>query len=95
MADFTTRVVLHGKHHDHPNYDKLHDAMERAGFSRLIQGENNVWYHLPPAEYRIRANMTASEVANVAQAVANSVDVWNGVFVTEGSSCAWNGLTQA
>ncbi|MGK8887536.1 hypothetical protein [Burkholderia gladioli] len=95
MAHFITRVVLHGKNHDHPNYKTLHDAMEAAGFSRKIKDEETgKWYHLPPAEYSIFANATRFSIRDKAVAIADKVDIANGVLVTEGA-CTWDNLLPA
>ncbi|WP_186033490.1 DUF2622 domain-containing protein [Burkholderia gladioli] len=95
MAHFMTRVVLHGKNHDHPDYNTLHNAMEQAGFSRQIKDETNgKWYHLPPAEYSIFANAPIGDILKRAVAVADKVTMANGVLVTEGF-CTWDTLLPA
>lgn len=47
MASFTTRVELHDGDAD---YDNLHEAMERKGFLRHVEGTKGT-YRLPDAEY--------------------------------------------
>src|SRR4051794_38941555 len=49
MAKYQVRVELYGV----KNYDALHKAMEKAGFSRKIKNGTGTWYHLPDAEYTI------------------------------------------
>lgn len=43
MAYFIVRVELHGER----DYTKLHEAMERFGFSRNIKGSDGKHYRLP------------------------------------------------
>ncbi|QTP32602.1 MULTISPECIES: DUF2622 domain-containing protein [Burkholderia] len=95
MAKFTTRVVLHGvEESDTETYDKLHEAMEKAGFLRKIFGSDDKWYDLPPAEYNLDADLTCAAVRDKARAAANSVWKDNGVLTTEGVR-QWIGLKPA
>lgn len=96
MNNYLVRVILHGKHYDHSDFNILFSAMKEAGYSNLIKGESNerhtgVW-KLPPAEYHI---CSADEISSIRQAVktiANSVDSNNAVFVTDYFHAAWDGL---
>ena len=49
MSQFTVRVELHGA--QWVDYETLHAAMERQGFSRVIKGPDGRTYQLPSAEY--------------------------------------------
>jgi hypothetical protein len=49
MANFMTRVELHGVRHDSEIYERLHAAMEKAGFSRQIESADGMRFHLAPA----------------------------------------------
>ncbi len=49
MGFFVTRVELHVA--DPSDYETLHTAMEKAGFSRTIAFTNGNVYFLPTAEY--------------------------------------------
>ena len=40
MAQFTVRIELHEA--QRADYETLHAAMERRGFSRLITGDNGI-----------------------------------------------------
>jgi hypothetical protein len=91
MASFMTRVELHGVKHDSEIYDKLHVAMEKAGFSRQIQGSDGTVYHLPPAQYWASGNYTLEFVRDTAAKVSAGVWQNRAVLVTEGLS-AWSGL---
>jgi hypothetical protein len=92
MAQFTVRVELHDA--KWADYEALHKAMERQGFSRLIMADDGRRYHLPWAEYDRNANLTSSQVRDIARAAANSTGKQNAVLVTETVSRAWIGLPQ-
>ncbi|SRR5713101_981138 len=65
MAQFTVRIELHDA--QWADYDTLHAAMERQGFSRLITADDGRRYQLPLAEYDSTANLTSSRVLEIAQ----------------------------
>ena len=52
MAASTTRVELHDA--SSSDYNKLHDEMEKEGFTRTWKTDNGSVYHLPTAEYDFR-----------------------------------------
>ena len=66
MADFVTRIELHSAVSG--DYDRLHQSMERAGFSRTVSG-----HHLPTAEYWLVSNLSVDQVREKAKAAAASV----------------------
>ncbi len=79
MASFTTRVELHdGTYQD---YETLHAAMEREGFSRLIRSDSGQWYHLPTAEYDRSGNLTREQVIESAKRAASTT--------RKSYACAW------
>jgi hypothetical protein len=81
MANFTTRVELHQANSQ--DYDMLHAAMQREGFSRNISSTDGRWYQLPTAEYDCGGTFTIEHVQNCALAAAKSTGKAHGVFVTE------------
>lgn len=91
MARFTVRVELHGA--DEDDYDLLHERMERAGFSRQIEGGDGKLYHLPPAEYDFQGQETIEQVRTKAHEVARTVRQRPAILVTQGSR-AWSGLDE-
>jgi hypothetical protein len=91
MAQFTVRIELHEA--QWADYDTLHAAMERQGFSRLIASDDGRTFQLPWAEYNGTANLTSSEIRDIAQDVANTTGKKNSVLVTEANSRAWSGLS--
>jgi hypothetical protein len=93
MAQFTVRIELHNA--QWADYDKLHAAMERSGFSRHITGRDGHTVQLPLAEYNGTANLNSSEVRDIAQEVANTTGKRNSVLVTEARGRAWSGLSPA
>jgi len=91
MAGFTVRIELHNA--SGADYEKLHTAMEGAGFSRTIKGSDGVLYHLPTAEYRYASlSEDVGTVRTKANNVAKLVKTDPGVFVTQGDIAAWVGL---
>ncbi|RQZ40052.1 DUF2622 domain-containing protein [Burkholderia sp. Bp9099] len=91
MASFTTRVELHDENAD---YDDLHEAMKKRGFSRTIVGRNGT-YHLPNAEYDYESGSeTAEDVRKKASEAAATVTKNHGVLVTEVTRRVWLGLTE-
>lgn len=94
MAQFTTRVLLNG-YPSPENYEKLHKAMKRRGFSRVIKSDDGDYYWLPNAEYDRQANVTRSQVLADAKAAADSVSTSNEILVTESGGRTWRGLKKA
>jgi len=92
MARFIARVELHGA--SWQDYDKLHAAMEAAGFSRTITGDNGVTFHLPTAEYEIFSAGTSEQVLEIVKAAANQVGKKYGAIVTKANGQSWVGLPQ-
>jgi hypothetical protein len=92
MAGFTTRVELHYANAE--DYQKLHEAMKKQGFSRTINGDNGITYHLPTAEYLYYGEITASSVVDKAKVAAGSVKNSYEVLVTEAVRWNWYGLKQ-
>jgi hypothetical protein len=93
MAQFTVRIELHEA--QWADYETLHAAMQRQGFSRLITGDDGRTYDMPWAEYDGTANLSSMQVLGVARQAANSTGKNNSVFVTEAKSRAWSGLPVA
>jgi hypothetical protein len=91
MAQFTVRVELHQAEWE--DYETLHSAMEQSGFSRLITGDNGTTYQLPLAEYNATANLTSSQVLDIARAAANTTGKQNAVLVSQAISRSWIGLS--
>ena len=90
MAAFTTRVELHGA--SYADYETLHAAMGLEGFSRIIQGSDGVWYHLPTAEYVINANLTGAQVLANAQRAAGTTGKAYSILVSHVTAWNWIGL---
>ena len=92
MPKFTTRVELHDA--QPKDYENLHAAMEKKGFSRTITDKDGVVYHLPPAEYNYEttSNLSAADVRDKADAAASSVWKSFGIITTKSESRAWQGL---
>ncbi len=87
---YTTRVELHYASDD--DYESLHDAMRREGFSRQITSGDGVRYHLPTAEYNYEGSRTRSEILDAAKRAANATGLKFAVLVTESDGRSWSGL---
>jgi hypothetical protein len=90
MANYTTRVELHNAAYS--DYENLHAAMEKVGFSRIIAADDGTRYQLPTAEYDRSTALTCEQVLNQAKVAANSTGKGNAVLVTETTRRMWNGL---
>jgi hypothetical protein len=90
MAQFTVRVELHQA--TLAEYELLHRAMEKQGFSRFITADDGQTYHMPWAEYNGSGNLDSTQVRDIARAAANTTGKNNTVFVTEAQARAWVGL---
>lgn len=93
MARFTTRVELHNA--DEDDYEKLHAAMGKEGFSKTIVSSDGITYHLPTAEYDREGNLTRDQVLESAKRAANKTGCTHGVLVTESNGRTWKGLEKA
>jgi hypothetical protein len=91
MASFTIRVELH--YATEADYQTLHSAMERAGFSRFITSDNGAVYHLPLAEYNREGNLTRTQVLDSAKTAAGLTRKTFAVLVSETCARTWFGLT--
>jgi hypothetical protein len=90
MSHFTVRIELH--HAEWADYEVLHAAMQRQGFSRQITSDGGQRYCMPWAEYNGSAVLSSMQVLSIAQTAANSTGKKNAVLVTEAKSRAWAGL---
>jgi hypothetical protein len=93
MAQFTVRIELHEA--AWADYEALHAAIARQGFSRLITGDDGRTYHLPWAEYNGAGNLSSVQVRQIAKAAADGTGKQSAVLVTEAHNRAWVGLEVA
>jgi hypothetical protein len=68
MADFYTRVELHGGFLE--EYEQLDQEMELRGFSRTVKGGDGKAYYLPSGMYHISGDLKTSMALDLAQAAA-------------------------
>jgi hypothetical protein len=90
MARFTIRVELHAA--SYSDYETLHAAMERRGFSRHITSDDGKTYQLPTAEYDKRGEFTLQQVLDSAKAAATETGKTYAILVTLAESRTWVGL---
>lgn len=90
---FTIRVELFDTNDGtSEEYDILHKAMEAAGFSRTIVGNDGVKYHLPPAEYNVVGEFTPENVRQAACDAAAKTGKKYSVLVTPSDGRYWQNL---
>jgi len=87
MRTFQIRVELHGARRS-DQYTALHQKMYQYGALMIIQGKDDVYYGLPPAEYRISSSPKVSwdicsDVATIASSVTDPGDASPSVVVSE------------
>jgi hypothetical protein len=92
MAQFITRVELHGVYHDDNSYQTLHEFMGKAGFKRTIKASDGLLYHLLTAEYSIEGYLTIDKVLQAASLAASLTTKKHSVFVSEIKQASWEGL---
>ena len=91
MASFTTRVELHNAASS--DYNKLHDEMEKEGFTRTWKTDNGSVYHLPTAEYDFRGEKEKDDVLELAKKAAKRVKPSFEIFVTKSAGRTSYNLT--
>lgn len=91
MEKFTTRVELHNIEGG-ALYEKLHEEMEKEGFSRIIKDNEGIKYHLPNAEYNKIGDFTREQVLNSAKRACNKVIDDYSILVTESNGRTWHNL---
>lgn len=73
MSLFLTRIELHNAIFP-DDYDVLHKAITKKGFSHNIKADDGTVFELPTAEYLFNnTNVTVEEVYNLAIQAANTV----------------------
>ena len=92
MARFTTRVELHDAK-TWADYDKLHAAMRKQGFTQTIETKGKIT-HLPSAEYNRIGTLTKEQVLESAKGAAASTGHKFSVLVTESSGRTWYNLPE-
>ena len=85
MANFLTRVELHGAKHGDGSYDTLHAEMAKRGFLRTIPTADRL-RKLPTAEYFYSGSSSAKNVWTSAKAAANATGNTSEVISAEMAS---------
>lgn len=81
---------LHGER----DYNKLHETMERSGFSRRIKGSDGKVYRLPTGQYRVESTrIDRAAVLRKAKLLAALTLKKASITVTEGRT-SWSGLEE-
>ncbi|WP_318393550.1 type V toxin-antitoxin system endoribonuclease antitoxin GhoS [Enterobacter sp.] len=82
MSRYTVRVELHQNRDD--DYEKLHEQMLKAGFTKTITADvSGNTYDLPDAEYNYTSEENKEEVANKAYEIANRIRRKPSILVTK------------
>ena len=93
MSYYVTRVELH--YATYEDYENLHAAMQTAGFSRFIVGDDGQTYRLATAEYVITGDYDVAAVREAAAKAAALTGKAFAVIVTRGANVSWQGLAAA
>jgi hypothetical protein len=91
MSKYTVRVELHDYADEH-DYETLHAAMSREGFSRYIVDAAGTRYHLPLAEYNCDLEYDRNEVLDQVKRAAEKVGKRYSILVTKSAGRSWHGL---
>jgi len=99
MAYFIVRVELHELNSKQKptweDYERLHAAMQKSNYYRVINGDNGNWYHMPHATYSATSGTSSkAQILENVKAVVQTVWSKAGKLVTEGPS-TWDGLIPA
>lgn len=96
MANFTTRVELHGTTATE-DYEKLNEEMAKQGFRRRVQMPGQPVYQLPTGEYNYNEDFTtASHVLELAKTAATIIGKEFSVLVTKAEgNREWHNLEVA
>lgn len=95
MADFTTRIELHGATDN--DYATLHRRMEEKGFTRWLSGTdaygNAGRWAMPTAEYDlVSSTLDCAGVRQRAKEIAEGVKSGGWVLVTQVATRSWSTL---
>jgi len=91
MSSFTVRIELHSEVYS--DFELLHSAMQKEGFSRLITSDDGITYHLPRAEYDIYTSKNRSVVLEAVKRAVAITRKTAEILVTESAGRTWSGLT--
>ncbi len=80
--DCVVRVELKG-YATEMEYQKLHQEMSKRGFSRMIRGNDNRNYTLPPAEY-YAPNVDSARACQIGREAAMATGKSHEVIATSG-----------
>jgi Endoribonuclease GhoS len=90
MPQYICRVELHDAVWS--DYNKLHEAMKREGFSQTIAADDGAIYELPPAEYNYVGQENRVQVLEKVKRTARTVKPSFAALVTQSNGINWFGL---
>lgn len=94
MANYLARVELHSATYD--DYEVLHAAMQRKGFSRTIASDGRVLYSLPTGTYVIGdTGLTPKAALDATIRAANATGKKHSTIITDWANAMWDGLPKA
>lgn len=93
MSTYTVRVELHSSLYN-PDFETLHNAMQREGFGRLITSDSGKTYHLPRGEYYISSEKNRAQILDSAQRAVIATGKTAEILVTEALGHRWSGLSE-
>lgn len=91
MSIFIVRIELHPSDKEQA-YTAVHEAMQAAGFSRILRAQDGLRYHLPTSEYCITSTSSAEAIRDLAKGAATRVTTLFMLLVSETTHVAIAGL---
>ena len=90
MSVFIVRIELHDAVEE--EYEKLHKAMSKSGFSRTVLDTNKVEFHLPKAEYGMSTDLEPVKVMDIVTRAAQQTHKMFGILLTQAQGVTFYNL---
>jgi len=88
---FTIRVLLHD-YATAEEYELLRERLLRIGVYDEIQGDNGLWYKLPPAEYTSNTDVAPETMRAAVVSIASNIKPRVAVLLSDCFARYWEGL---
>ena len=90
MSVFIVRIELHDAVEE--EYEVLHKAMSKVGFSRTVLDTNKIEFHLPKAEYGMSADLEPVKVMDIVTKAAEQTNKMFGILLTQAQGVTFYNL---
>jgi hypothetical protein len=93
MSSFISRVELHSA--TYQDYETLHAAMKRQGFSRTIVSNDGSTYYLPTGTYDVASTTSSlAQALTAAETAAKETNKKYSIVVAERIAATWAALSK-